>query len=317
MSENGNYDLPQDDESMMDSSLNRRSFALKAAGVAAVAGAAAVGAIGWSVTRPEGDPDVFGVTQHLSVSRLTGPLPRDPEDGKWADAPALHIMLHQQTMVAPRMQQEGMIPHIELRSLHNGEEVAFHLRWQDAQVDETEAIARFADTVAVQLPVDPSTPTAVMMGQPGRPVHILHWRANWQQAIGNGPRNARSAYPNAVNELAPEDILDKDTAITYYPALRMGNARAIRDRTTSVEEMVAEGFGTLTTHKEQRAEGHGKLSNGHWSVVIVMPMNGGQNQAKLRPGQPTRVAVAAWDGSKGDRGARKQWGNWVGLDLSS
>src|SRR3972149_1632611 len=91
--------------------------------------------------------------------------------------------------------------------------------WADQAVDDIEAIARFRDSVAVELPVDPDRPTSVMMGQIGRPVHILHWRASWQSEMESGSRSVQRAFPNAVNEVTPEAVLGEEASRGYHPAL--------------------------------------------------------------------------------------------------
>ena len=127
----------------------------------------------------------------------------------------------------------------------------------------------------------------------------------------------RDAFPHAVSDVSPEDVFKPELAQKYYPAQVAGNAMAERKRTSPVEELVAEGFGTITSQAEQRAEGFGVYSGGRWEVVLIVPMAGKENQVSLHPGGHTSVAVAVWNGGKGDRGARKQFAYWSGLELGT
>jgi hypothetical protein len=299
------------------SGINRRTFNQGAVGVAAVAGAAAAGLFGWAVTRTDQEHDAFGVSRSIPVSRV-GAIPVDPADPAWDGQAQLTVPLSPQHVTAPRLSRDdGVIPAAALRAIHDGSDIAFQVQWEDEDAHDIEAIARFTDSLALQFPVDPSVPTSAMMGQPGRPVHILQWRASWQREIDEGPREVRDAFPHVANDLRPEEVFDESTATVYYPARHVGNIAATLHRTSSVEEIVGEGFGTITTHEEQRAQGHAAFRDGRWTVVVSTPMNGGENRARFQPGGAQLVSVAIWDGGKGDRGGRKQWAGWIRLELES
>lgn len=220
-------------------------------------------------------------------------------------------------MVEPNLKLEGMIPNLQLRALHNGKEIGFLVSWEDPNSSDIEMASRFRDSVAVQLPVDREGPVGVVMGQRGRPVHLMHWRASWQRSIEKGTHTIRDAFPNAVSDVSPEDLMKEEQARSYYPAQASGNAMALRQRTSPIEELVAEGFGSITSQDEQRAQGGGVFSGTRWDVAIVIPMAGKENQASLKAGDKTSVAVAVWNGGKGDRGARKQFADWTGLELEA
>lgn len=288
--------------------LTRRSF-VRIAGVATVGGAVALLA-----TRPDEEEAVqVGAVQ---VGFVEGAMPEEPRDAVWASRAPLIVPLSAQNLTAPMLDQ-ATIFEVGLRVLHNGDEIAFHLEWDDETVQDLEAIARFRDAVAVQLPVKTNEITPITMGGPGAPVHILHWKASWQRQVDTGPRQVRDAFPNAINEVTPEDMMGEEAANVFYPALYVGNLAATRDRLSAVEELVAEGFGTLTTHDIQRAQGRGLFSDGRWQVVIRVPMEGDDTQATIRPGEATQVALAAWDGGQDNRGGRKHWSNWVAMEVES
>jgi DMSO reductase family type II enzyme heme b subunit len=297
-------------------SINRRTFAQAAVGVAAVGFAATL--TGWSAARHfDREPAPTHTTRRVTARRVDHEVPLDPLAPAWQELPALDIHLMQQYMIEPRLPLEDKVSNISLRTMHNGREIGFHVTWEDERNDDLESSARFRDSVAVQLPVDPRQPVFVVMGQPGRPVHMMHWRASWQRAIERGTWTIRDFYPNAVSDLSPEDIMEPQDAKVFYPALAVGNDMAARERTSPVEELVAEGFGTTTSYEEQAAKGHGVHAGGKWQVVIVIPMAGGVNKATLRPGDESVVALAVWNGAKGDRGARKQFADWTGLEVEA
>lgn len=299
--------------------LSRRNITHAAVGLAAAAGAAAL--VQWSVVRhnDEGAELEVGLPPRLSLvaPRISGALARDPAHASWRALPGLDVALLQQYMVAPRLQPAGMIPNLTLRAAHNGSELGVHVSWADGKDDALEAVARFRDAVAIQFPLQTDDRTSTVMGQPGRPVHMLLWRSSWQHVVQSGAKKMTELFPNMVNDFTPEERLPRERALQYYPSLVAGNALARRERTTAVEELVAEGYGTVTSHAQQRAEGTGVHSGNGWMVTIVLPMSGGAGQVSLAPGQTTSLAAAVWDGAKGDRGARKQWAPWTTLRLDA
>lgn len=299
------------------SPMNRRTFAQATMGVAAVGVAATL--TGWSAARhlDEGEREPSHFSRRIVAKKVGDALPRDPVAPIWASLTPVAIPLQQQKMVEPNLKLEGMITRAELRTMHNGSEIAFHVTWEDPNQSDIEVASRFRDSLAVQLPVAKDGPVGLVMGQPGRPVHLMHWRASWQRAIEKGTGTVKDAFPNAVSDVSPEDVMKADQAKGYYPAQAVGNQMALRERKSPIEELVAEGFGTITSQAEQRAEGGGAFAGSKWQVVIVIPMRGKENQASLKAGDATAVAIAIWNGGKGDRGARKQFGDWTGLELEA
>ncbi len=297
--------------------MNRRTFTQAAVGVAAVGVAATL--TNWSAQRhrDEGEREPHRFSRNVVAKRVREALPRDPSAAAWKELQATAISLEPQRMIEPRLEREPIGTLVELRSMHNGDEIGFHLAWEDSSRSDIEVAGQFRDSVAVQLPVTPEGPAFAVMGQPGRPVHLLHWRASWQRAMESGTGSIRDAFPNAVSDVSPEDVMKAELAQRFYPAQVAGNAMAVRKRTSPVEELVAEGFGTITSQAEQRAEGQGVRAGSRWEVVIVVPMAGKENQASLKAGDHTSVAVAVWNGGKGDRGARKQFAYWSGLELEA
>lgn len=285
-----------------ETEVSRRGFIFLTAGVAA--GAAAVGIA--ALTEEQ-------TTDKLTAHYVEGTLPDDPEDGAWGAYPSVEVALQPQQMATP-MLPEAVVPWVKVRAVHNGQRVAFQLRWDDPDDDAIEAMARFKDAVAVELPTTPE-PGASSMGQPGGEVQILLWRASWQRDVDRGRQHVEDAFPNMYAGPRPEDLMDADQAEVFYPGRWAGNALSAEARTTPVEEATAAGFGSLTTMDEQRGEGKGVRQSDGWSVVVSTPMQGGEGRAKLAGGQRTKVAFAVWNGGAGNRGSRKQWADWVDLRI--
>jgi DMSO reductase family type II enzyme heme b subunit len=158
---------------------------------------------------------------------------------------------------------------------------------------------------------------APQMGEASRPVEITYWRAAWQAAVEGREDSIASLYPNAAVDhypfeaaaLKPGSEAQRDMAARYAPARAVGNTMA-GPRKQPVEDLVAEGPGTIRPAPKQRAEGRGVREQNGWSVVIVRPLPAG-----LKPGARTQVAFAVWQGASGEAGARKMRSVWTPLLL--
>ena len=302
---------------MADSTITRKE-ALLYGGAAAgglVAGGAAVvalaNAVGDKQTPIEGAPIV--------AKYVEGDLPAmNPRSNAWDDAEAALVPLVAQQIAQPFL-EEARVHGLDVRALHNGIEVALLLEWNDDLVDDLDGIRRYHDAVAVQLPVTGgATPPALTMGAPGTPVHILQWRATWQRDIDSGGKTGvDQIYPEVVHDVMPDDVLPPETAQLYWVGREAGNPLSQNVRSTPVEEVVAEGFGSATHLPNQSARGHGLNEDGRWHVVVAVPSARAGVGEALAPGTSWPVSFAVWLGSEENRGARKQIANWQTLVLEN
>lgn len=293
--------------------VGRRTF-LKRAGAAAAAGTVGAGVIGYTATRNR------GAAKTLVCRYRSGDLPvLDPASAVWTKQSAFKAALLVQNMATPHASSLA-VPSLKVRALHNGKQIAFHLEWGDGSKDEVSGIARFHDAVAVQLGADvkKEAATPVIMGAVDHPVHILQWKASWQSDVDSGQKTSKEIWPNLYNDVRPEQLMSVDQAKVFYPGWAVGNPMSQRDKKSPVEELVAVGFGTLTTHKEQEAVGKGVHDGKRWRVVIAFPMKGnGTNKAEIVAGQTRQAAFAVWDGGQGQRGSRKQYALWAPMEVEA
>ena len=253
---------------------------------------------------------------------VEGPIPVDPEWPRWGQIPSVEVALLAQAIAKP-FNLTPSIPSIEVKSVHNGAWIAFLIAWKDATKDVTMYTDKFRDAVAVMTPVE--GPTDITMGKPGGRVLVLHWKADWQEDIDRGFQDIARLYPNFwldwypfVPGEPPYDVTawTNPEAQRYMTGWVLGNPRSQPQKRTAVEEQIAEGFSTLTTNFKQNAVGKGVWANGEWKVVITRPFAAGDpNDPRWEPGKETTVAFAAWDGGKGEIGARKAFSDWVALKI--
>lgn len=290
----------------MSGKMTRRA-ALGAAGVAVAAAAAARLARG-DEAPPFGD--------WLKAARIDGPVPADdPDDARWSDG-EIRVALLPQSAAAPGKAAVS-VPEVTVSALHDGAELGLRLAWEDADCDDQVALARYQDAAAVQLPVGERTLPPITMGGPGAPVHLLQWRAAWQRQVDGGGTGVEDVYPRVVRDLDAEELLGPEQAALLSPGYALRNPMSARDRTSPVEEAVAEGFGSLTHMENQRARGRGVWADDGWRVCMAVPLDRRPDAAAISSGVAWPIAFAVWSGRAGDRGGRKQYTDWISVQLAS
>ena len=264
----------------------------------------------------------------VRVKRVAGDLPADPTAAAWRSAALQPVPLRTLWL---RPQQATAV---RVAALHNGKEIGFLLEWDDPLADQAALGAdQFRDAAAVQLPVQPTQlhgaghpePNYVM-GEPGNPVNIWHWKADWQLdvaryrdredryaavAVDDMPflRGVRSSDPRAA--VAPTDSHEP----LFLTARAVNNPMA-RPRRSAVENLNAAGVGTITSQpaEAQIIRGEGRWADGKWRVVMVRSLRTeNPRDAQLQPGQDSAVAFAVWDGAQRDRNGQKAVSVWQRL----
>lgn len=244
-------------------------------------------------------------------------LSDDPNADVWQTVPEHVAKLLLQDLVEPRLMKPSTAE-VRVRALTNGSEVAFRLEWVDAEANDLPGAGRFNDGCAVQVPQKAAvSPPDPQMGMTGNGVQITFWRADWQASVDGRGDTINDLYPNAAIDHYPFDAasLEKGSdaqtqmARRYAPADAVGNRRG-GARTLAVEDLVAEGPGTITAAPATSSRGRGVRTKDGWAVVITRAMPDG-----LSPTSRTQVAFAIWEGSAQEAGARKMRSGWVGLSM--
>ncbi len=256
---------------------------------------------------------VATTTEVVAIESST--IPDTPTDAAWDVAPEHQAKLLLQDLVEPRLMQASTAE-VRVRAITNGSEIAFRLEWNDPTKTDLPGPARFMDACAVQVPakLEANVPDPQMGGQ-GKVVEITYWRADWQAAVDGRPDSLKEIYPNAsingypfeANSLEKGSAAQQEMATRYAPARALGNRR-VGYRTVSVEDLLADGPGTLSPAPPAGSKGKGVKSEKGWSVVITRKLPNG-----LAPGGRTQVAFAVWEGAHQETGARKMRTGWVPL----
>lgn len=240
-------------------------------------------------------------------------LPSDPNDAAWNDVPIHVAALIPQDMVEPRLLKPSTAE-VRVRAITDGTRIAIRLDWSDATKDDLPGPARFSDACAVQFPAKVAAEMpAPQMGEKGKPVEITLWRASWQAVVNGRGDTIKDIYPNAAVDHYPYQAasLEKGSApqremeARYSPARALGN-RMSGPRERPVEDLIAEGPGTLTTVPPAGSDGRGRRTDTGWSVLISRRLPEG-----LAPGKRSQAAFAIWEGADQEAGARKMRTGWI------
>jgi DMSO reductase family type II enzyme heme b subunit len=244
-----------------------------------------------------------------------GSLPANPEDPAWNAIPEFEGPLLLQDLVEPRLMKPSTSS-IRVRALTDGARVAFRLEWADLTLDDAPRAGQFSDACAVQLPVTLAGDVpAPQMGEQGRGVEITFWRASWQAVVNGRPDTIQALYPNANPDHYPFDVpvlgAGTDARLEaerrYAPARALGN-RMAGPRAKPVEDLLAQGPGTLLSGPDRDSAGRGKRTPQGWTVVLSRRWPDG-----LAPGTRSQTAFAVWEGSHEEAGARKMRTGWIPL----
>ena len=231
----------------------------------------------------------------------------DPYHELWDKIPEKVVRL------IPLNARKSPVTHIKIRAALNEDAVAFRLEWEDPVPDRSSSRHQdFKDAVAMEfalggvlLHTHGHNEPFFGMGNRGKVVNIWQWRADWQTEIETKEKL----------EYATQGI-DLDTMIFGGEVNPVDALNPFRD--APVEEMNAEGFGTLTPqpHTKQNVLGKGVWKDGHWSVVFYRTLDSLNKWDKqFTKDQPILVAFAIWDGSQQDRNGRKVISMWQRLHL--
>jgi hypothetical protein len=240
-------------------------------------------------------------------------LPSDPRDAAWNDVPAHVAPLILQDLVEPRLLKPSTAE-VRVRAVTDGTRIALRLDWADATKDDLPGAARFSDACAVQFPARAAAEMpAPQMGEKGKPVEITFWRASWQATVDGRGDTIKDIYPGATVDHYPFQAASlekgsqaqREMEARYSPARGLGN-RMAGPRERPVEDLIAEGPGTLTPAPAAGSEGRGRRTEAGWSVLISRRLPEG-----LTPGKRSQVAFAIWEGAQQEAGSRKMRTGWV------
>jgi len=271
----------------------------------------------------------------IPVGTMKGAIPMDGANPLWESIPGVLIPLSGQTITTP-MHPNISVKTVMVRMATNGKEIAIWANWGDQTLNNTVIGPQdFRDQMAVQFPVQTSgAPPFQCMGQSGGTVNIWRWNAEWQKDLGAGVAgmwDVDQQYPSIAWDFYYEE---PSAGVTYMdrigrslgpfnPGIWSGNILSDPDmRNSSVEDLSANGFSTLTTQASQDVYGYGAwepygalkggcCSGPTWLVVMKRALKTNDpNDVQFTGGGSFPIAFAVWDGQNVERNGQKGISTW-------
>ena len=309
----------------------RRKFLIGgAAGLTAWAASAILGR-GNKVQAQEAVPVAY---PPLIVSRRVSQVPVDPWGSGWEQAEPVRIPLAPQIIVKPK-ETSGMPADLLIRSIFDDERIGFLIEplgeWE-MKMTSVGRTDHYGDALALQFPADITKPIPYFgMGEVDNEVIIYQWRADWEFAphhdvdeefpgmvvdfypyAGKGPGEMVEGadYGQQGQEWPAGTPADKVFNTGWAAGSPLSDPE-LKEK-TSVQKLVASGFGQLTSDSKRDCQGKADWVNG-WHVVITFPRK--QDRYEIIPGWTIPIAFAAWHGHHGNRGGQKHISTWSSFVL--
>lgn len=249
----------------------------------------------------------------------------DPRSQVWDRTSETSVTLLPQSVAYP-MLGKATVGGLKVRALADKNFLALRMEWSDSTYDNRLEVDKFTDAVAVEIPLSDPSKTNPMMGSKEYPVYICHWKAVWQQDVDKGRADVQDYHPGYTADTYPfvsgsfpyaiEESFQTDNARRYFAGTAAGNPVSKIHRRWPVEELHAEGFGSLADHSLQDARGKGIYAGGRWTVIVALPREVADKANPALPqGGTVMAAFAVWDGGNQNVGGRKHWAPFTKIVL--
>jgi mono/diheme cytochrome c family protein len=250
-------------------------------------------------------------------------LPDHPDSGAWGAATPvnLHMM--------PLWWRSDRPEEVTVRALHNGTDLAMLMVWQDDTNDQAALRPQdFRDAAAVQFSMTPNPPFFAM-GERNAPVNLWMWKSERQADLEPRYQDLEKIYPNLGIDSYPNltrsaleqphrNALTMESDPTFVTGWGAGNIVSDPQRQSPVEDLTAQGFGTLKARPriDQKVDARGIYGKGAYRVMFRRSLRAtGQGSVALQPDSIVPVAFAVWNGSAGDRDGKKSVTIWQDLRI--
>lgn len=167
------------------------------------------------------------------------------------------------------------------------------------------------------------------MGTTGAPVNIWMWKSERQADLEPAFQELEKIYPNlgidsypnltrSAVEQSHRNALTLESDKTFVTGWGAGNIVSDPQRKSPVEDLSAQGFGTLQARPriDQRVDARGVYGAASYRVMFRRSLKpAGKDAVVLAPGTTVPVAFAVWNGSAGDRDGKKSVTIWQDLKI--
>ncbi|MFQ5349693.1 MAG: c-type cytochrome, partial [Thermoanaerobaculia bacterium] len=231
-----------------------------------------------SLSSPE-QRETVEMKRYRVVANRVDELPDHPDAGSWraVEPVSLHLM--------PLWWRGNRPEELTVKAVHDGDELALLLVWPDLTWDHTVMRPHdFRVAAAVQFAIG-SDPPFFAMGERGGEVNIWMWKSERQADLQPAYQDLDKIYPNMGIDSYPNFLrspleqptrhaLTLESDPTYVTAWGAGNVVSDPSGSRSVEDLTAEGFGTLRARPatDLAVGSTGNWATGSYRVLFRRPL---------------------------------------------
>lgn len=247
------------------------------------------------------------VKKTLKVNKVAGEIPMDPSDPVWKTVESYFFPLGGQILDKEKLYYPT-VDNISVKAIHNGDEIAINLYWDDPSFDPV---------LAVLTKVKESPP-------PPLPEHL---RTN----------NEFSDEPKAVKQTQPEPQAFPDAVAVQFPVRLDANGQKPyflngdsehpvslwkwESSHNKTSEMNATGLDQwrLQPDGNQGVRSESVYRYGRYFLTMKRKLTTADKKSdiQLLPGSKIPIAFNVWDGSQGEEGTKKAISSWFEMVLET
>jgi DMSO reductase family type II enzyme heme b subunit len=243
------------------------------------------------------------VTKKIRAVKVDGPLSLNPGDGAWKSAPSYFIPMAGQILEAEK-KYYPTIDNVWIQAIHNGDEIAFNLRWDDPTFDPI--LKTLAD---VQESPPPPLPPEFQL-EPGDEEATAPVEAPKPQKI---PDAIAIQFPAGKSDDGTLPYFlngDKDHPVNLWKWVSGFNKTV---------ELHALGLQRHSEHPPASQLVHSKVIFNYGQYQLVMKRKlttpDKNKDVQLEAGSIIPIAVNAWDGNVKETGTQKSISTWFHMTL--
>jgi cytochrome c len=242
------------------------------------------------------------VAKNLRAVKVEGPMPLNPEDDTWKDAPSFYIPLGGQILEL----EKNFYPTIDsawVQAIHNGDEIAFKLRWDDPTFDPIlKTIAEVQESPPPPLPAE-------FQSEPG------------EDAEKPAEEPKPQKYPDAIAIQFPAGKYD-DGSLPYF--LNGDNDQPVNlwkwiSGPNKTIEIYAQGLRHQGEHRpaSQLVQSKVVFRYGQYQLVMKRKLTTSDksNDVQFEAGSTVPIAITAWDGNVKETGSKSSISSWFQMTL--
>ena len=243
------------------------------------------------------------VTKNLRAVKIKGPLPLNLEDDTWKTAPSYFIPLGGQILEAEK-NYYPTIDNIWLQAIHNGDEIAFKVRWDDPTFDPIlKTIAEVQESPPPPLPPE----LQALLGD--------------EEASDPEETPQPQKHPDSIAIQFPAGTSD-DGSLPYF--LNGDKDHPVNlwqwiSGSNKTIEMYAQGLQHQGEHRPDSQHVQSKVIFRYGQYQLVMKRklttSDKNNDVQFEGGATIPIAINAWDGNAKETGTKKSISTWFQMTL--